>query len=68
MPSVFEEGMSAMREYLRENPNIKFVVIDTLPKLLRLFNSDKYDMAVLALERLEKIAQFFHVQIGNCLA
>jgi hypothetical protein len=56
MPSVFEEGMSAMREYLRENPNIKFVVIDTLPKLLRLFNSDKYDMAVLALERLEKIA------------
>lgn len=63
MPPTREEGTDALITFLREHPSVKLIVIDTLPKLLRLWDSDKYDATVLAMERLEKIAQAFHVQI-----
>jgi hypothetical protein len=66
MPKNLEEGLDALMNFFREKPNFKVLTIDTLPKLLRLLDSDKYDQTVLALERLEKIAQYFHIQIiGN---
>jgi hypothetical protein len=67
MPPTREEGTDALITFLREHPTVKMIVIDTLPKLLRLWDSDKYDATVLAMERLEKIAQAFHVQIV-CIA
>jgi AAA domain len=63
MPWDGYAGLDALVHYLEQNRNIKLVAIDTLPKLVRLADSDKYDGAVLAMERLEKVAQYFHVQV-----
>jgi AAA domain len=63
MPRSFDEGRDLLINTLKENPQIKLVVVDTLPKLLRLQDSDRYDDAVLAMEWLEKVAQALHVHI-----
>jgi hypothetical protein len=63
MPKTLDEGLSALKAFLTENPTFKVLTVDTLPKMLRLMDSDKYDQTVTAMEDLEKVAQFFHVQI-----
>jgi hypothetical protein len=63
MPKTLDEGLDALMAFFTAKPNFKVLTIDTLPKLLRLMDSDKYDQTVLAMERLEKLAQFFHIQI-----
>jgi hypothetical protein len=55
--------MEVLKTFLLANPSIKLLVIDTLPKFLRLLDSDKYDGAVLAMERLEKLSHYFRIQI-----
>jgi hypothetical protein len=63
MPRDFDEGRDLLIGTLKANPQTRLLVVDTLPKLLRLQDSDKYDAAVLAMEWLEKIAQTLHVHI-----
>jgi RecA-family ATPase len=67
MPRKFEDGLALLMDALKTYPNTKLIVVDTLAKLVRLKDSDKYDESVAAMEWLEKFSQKFHLHV-LCLA
>jgi RecA-family ATPase len=64
MPLSFkDDGLALIHGALKKHPKTKLLVVDPLPKLIRVKDGDKYDEVVAAMELLEKTAQKFGVHI-----
>ena len=62
-PSI-DESIGAIEKVLRENPKIKLIIVDTLAKLLRIRDMDKYGEVLPQIEKVHDLARkFSHVHI-----
>jgi hypothetical protein len=63
MPLRGELGLHRLEATLKTLPKLKLVIVDPVGKLLRLADSDSYDLVTLAIEMLEQIAKKFEVHL-----
>jgi hypothetical protein len=63
MADDLDTSLKALRSFLDATSTIGLMIVDTLPKLLRLADSDKYDATVKAMENLEALAKSHSLQI-----
>jgi hypothetical protein len=63
MPNNRVFGLQRLAETVKDMPNLRLIVVDPLPKLLRLSNSDSSDDVTPAMELLEKFAKDHNLHV-----